>query len=320
MDLNLKYIEVKNVQIYSGREVDFHLSYQNFGQDINQFPVVVVNHSLTGNSNVSGQNGWWKDLIGKNKLIDTDRFAVLAFNIPGNCFGKEKNEFLDDLILGDVAKAFNKAISQLGINRVHSLIGGSVGGGLVWEMGALNPELFQNLIPIAANYKSSDWLLANTYLQSKLLENSSDPIVDARIHAMLTYRNPLSLNKKFQNETDGLSRKVTNWLDFHGDTLKNRFELDAYKTMNKFLSSIDIETYANSNIENLIKKIKSNVYIISINTDLLFTDYELRETYKKLSLIKDNIYYYQIKSNHGHDAFFIEFDQIKNFLKDCYKE
>ena len=94
MDLNLKYIEVKNVQIYSGREVDFHLSYQNFGQDINQFPVVVVNHSLTGNSNVSGQNGWWKDLIGKNKLIDTDRFSVLAFNIPGNCFGKEKNEFL----------------------------------------------------------------------------------------------------------------------------------------------------------------------------------------------------------------------------------
>ena len=320
MDLNLKYIEVKNVQIYSGREVDFHLSYQNFGQDINQFPVVVVNHSLTGNSNVSGQNGWWKDLIGKNKLIDTDRFAVLAFNIPGNCFGKEKNEFLDDLILGDVAKAFNKAICQLGINRVHSLIGGSVGGGLVWEMGALNPELFENLIPIAANYKSSDWLLANTYLQSKLLENSSDPIVDARIHAMLTYRNPLSLNKKFQNETDGFSRKVTNWLDFHGDTLKNRFELDAYKTMNKFLSSIDIETYANSNIENLIKKIKSNVYIISINTDLLFTDYELRETYKKLSLIKDNIYYFQIKSNHGHDAFFIEFDQIKNFLKDCYKE
>ena len=114
MDLNLKYIEVKNVQIYSGREVDFHLSYQNFGQDINQFPVVVVNHSLTGNSNVSGQNGWWKDLIGKNKLIDTDRFAVLAFNIPGNCFGKEKNEFLDDLILGDVAKAFNKAYISIG--------------------------------------------------------------------------------------------------------------------------------------------------------------------------------------------------------------
>ena len=76
MDLNLKYIEVKNVQIYSGREVDFHLSYQNFGQDINQFPVVVVNHSLTGNSNVSGQNGWWKDLIGKNKLIDTDRLQM----------------------------------------------------------------------------------------------------------------------------------------------------------------------------------------------------------------------------------------------------
>jgi len=316
--VNLKYIDVKDVQIFSGRKVDFHLSYQNFGQDFNHFPVVVVNHSLTGNSNVSGKNGWWKDLIGKNKLIDTDRFAVLAFNIPGNCFGKEKNEFLDDLILGDIAKAFNKAIAQLGINKVHSLIGGSVGGGLVWEMGVLNPNLFENLIPIAADYKSSNWLLANTYLQSKLLKNSSDPIVDARIHAMLTYRNPLSLNKRFHNETDGHSRKVTSWLDYHGDTLKNRFELEAYKTMNKFLSSIDVETYSNSKIESLIKKIKSNIYIISIDTDLLFTDYELRETYKKLSLIKDNIYYYQIKSNHGHDAFFIEYDQIENYLKEYF--
>ena len=219
------------------------------------------------------------------------------------------------MVLGDVAKAFNKAIYELGISRVHSLIGGSVGGGLVWEMGALNPELFENLIPVAADYKSSDWLLANTYLQSKLLENSSDPIVDARIHAMLTYRNPISLNKRFQNQTEGKSKKVTNWLDFHGKSLKQRFELEAYKTMNKFLSSIDIETYSSRKIEDLIREIKANIHIISIDTDLLFTDRELNETYKKLNLIKDNVYYYKIRSDHGHDAFFIEYSQIQDFLK-----
>ena len=78
---------------------------------------------------------------------------------------------------------------------------------------------------------------------------------------MLTYRNPISLNKRFKNQYDGFSRKVTNWLDFHGETLKNRFNLDAYKTMNRFLSSIDIETYSNSSIDKLIKKVNSNIYI-----------------------------------------------------------
>ena len=316
---NLSYINVRDVEIYSGRKVDFQLSYQNFGKDFKSFPVIVINHSLTGNSNVSGNEGWWKDLVGDDKLIDTKKFAVISFNIPGNCFGEEINDFVDELILGDVAKVFNKAISELGISKVHSLIGGSVGGGLVWEMGMLDPELFENLIPIASDYKSSDWLIANTHLQSKLLENSSDPLFDARLHAMLTYRNPISFNKRFHNQYDGKVRKVVNWLDYHGDTLKNRFQLKAYKTMNKFLSSIDVEAYSNLNIEELLKKVKSNIYIISIDTDLLFTDNEQREIYKKISLIKQNIYYFQIKSDHGHDAFFIEYDQISDFLKDCFK-
>ena len=186
-------------------------------------------------------------------------------------------------------------------------------------MGILNPDLFDNLIPIASDYKSSDWLIANTHLQSKLLENSSDPIFDARIHAMLTYRNPISLNKRFLNQHDGNGRKVKSWLDYHGHNLKNRFQLKAYKVMNKFLSSIDVESYSNSSFDELMKKVKSNVYIISIDSDLLFTDYEQREIYKKISLVKKNVYYFQIRSDHGHDAFFIEYDQISSFLKRCFK-
>ena len=57
-----------------------------------------------------------------------------------------------------------------------------------------------------------------------------------------------------KNQYDGKVRKVKNWLDFHGETLKNRFNLDAYKTMNRFLSSIDVESYSNSSIDKLIKK------------------------------------------------------------------
>ena len=56
-------------------------------------------------------------MVGKGKLIDTNKFSVLSFNIPGNCFGNEKNDFVDELVLGDVAKAFNQAILKLGINN-----------------------------------------------------------------------------------------------------------------------------------------------------------------------------------------------------------
>ena len=74
MESNLSYIDVRDVKICSGRNVDFQLSYQNIGRDFNDSPVVVINHSLTGNSNVSGKDGWWKDLVGKGKLIDSSKF------------------------------------------------------------------------------------------------------------------------------------------------------------------------------------------------------------------------------------------------------
>ena len=61
-----------------------NLSYQTFGKPLGTAPVVLVNHALTGNSNVAGKDGWWKALIGKNKVIDTNVYTVLAFNIPGN--------------------------------------------------------------------------------------------------------------------------------------------------------------------------------------------------------------------------------------------
>ena len=93
MEHNLSYINVRDVEIFSGRKVDFQLSYQTFGKNYNSYPVVVINHSLTGNSNVTGKDGWWNNLVGDNKLIDTKKYAVLSFNIPGNCFGNELNDY-----------------------------------------------------------------------------------------------------------------------------------------------------------------------------------------------------------------------------------
>ena len=63
---------------------EIKLSYQLFGLPLGEAPIVLVNHALTGNSHVAGEDGWWKDLIGHDKVIDTKIYTVLAFNIPGN--------------------------------------------------------------------------------------------------------------------------------------------------------------------------------------------------------------------------------------------
>ena len=82
----LQYIQIPDYKIKSGKTVNITLSYQLFGEALHTAPIVLVNHALTGNSNVCGKDGWWQDLIGENKCIDTNYYTVLAFNIPGNGF------------------------------------------------------------------------------------------------------------------------------------------------------------------------------------------------------------------------------------------
>ena len=113
-------------------------------------------------------------------------------------------------------------------------------GGIAWEMAALYPNLTDNLIPVAADWKASDWIIANTFLQKRLLENSSEPLRDARIHAMLTYRTPASFSERF-GRTINKEKKLFNvesWLVHHGYKLEDRFLLQAYKAMNHLLATL----------------------------------------------------------------------------------
>lgn len=113
------------------------LYYQHFGQSLNKAPVVLINHSLTGDSNVAGQKGWWKELVGPKKIIDTNRYAVLAFNIPGNGVKGQTLSNANDFHTGDIALFFLKGLELLGISRLYALVGGSIGGGIAWEMASI---------------------------------------------------------------------------------------------------------------------------------------------------------------------------------------
>lgn len=296
-----------------------NLSFQVFGLELHTAPIVLVNHALTGNSQVVGENGWWNDLIGEHKTIDTTKYTILAFNVPGNGFDGFIIENYSDFNTRDIARIFIEGIRFLEIKKLYAIIGGSVGGGIAWEMVALEPKITQHLIPIATDWKSTDWLIANCFLQEQILKNSSKPIEDARIHAMLCYRTPESFTAKFQRTTNEELAvfNVESWLLHHGEKLQKRFQISSYKMMNQLLKTIDITRNSDS-FEEITSKIEADIHIIGINSDLFFTANENKVTYKELKKYKNKVSYQEIVSIHGHDAFLIEYKQLHNLLQDIF--
>ena len=316
MEEELKHILLENFETVSGSKIKkIQISYQVFGKELGSAPVILVNHALTGNSLVSGINGWWSEIIGLEKPIDTSKYSVLCFNIPGNGFNENNFDFNLDLNLGDIALLFVKAIDQLKLAKLHAIIGGSIGGCLTWEMIALKNDLASIIIPVAADWKATDWLIANTFLQDRILKNSRDPVIDARIHAMTFYRSPKSLNTRF-TRTKNLDKNMYNvesWLIHHGEKLRQRFSLKSYLFMNKLLSSTDITRDGESFI-NKISKIKSSIHLISVDSDIFFLPNEDHETYLLAKKNNLDITNHIIKYIHGHDAFLIETKQISDIF------
>lgn len=316
LENKIQHIQIQNFITESGKLYPIiNLSYQVFGPQLNTAPIVLVNHALTGNSQVIGEQGWWNDLIGERKTIDTLKYTVLAFNVPGNGYDGFSIENYQDFNARDIAQLFNQGIATLKIYQLFAIIGGSVGGGIAWEMAALEPKITQHLIPIATDWKSTDWLIANCFLQEQILANSSKPIEDARIHAMLCYRTPASFSAKFQRTPNEELQvyNVESWLAHHGNKLQKRFQLSAYKMMNQLLKTIDI-TRGRDSFAAVASKIEANIHIIGIDSDLFFTANENRATYEELKKYKENVSYQEIVSIHGHDAFLIEYQQLHNLL------
>lgn len=309
MKTELKYINFP-YQTDSQKEYLISLSYQLFGKDLFSAPIILVNHALTGNSNVSGEKGWWKQLIGEDQVIDTNKYTVLCFNISGNGYDDFFVDDYADFTPSDIANIFLKGLEILNIKNVYAIIGGSLGGGIGWEMLAKNPDLAELFIPIACDSKTHDWLHAQCLVQKFLLNGNDEPLQKARIHAMLCYRTPQSLNDRFQNKFNQEKQKLESedWLVYHGNSLNDRFSLKSYQLMNHLLMNI------NANDKDL-SKIKARMHMISVDTDLFFPASEIRMCFEKLRKEKEDVFYHEIKSIHGHDAFLMEYQQLNYIIK-----
>ena len=319
----LHYDLLDFVTSYGVRIPSLRVTYQLFGKPLGTAPVVVVNHAFTGNSQVAGENGWWAEAIGAAKVINTDTYTVVAFNIPGNGFLAREEDMITNYqhwAAVDVARLFNIALREhLGLSSVFALVGCSLGGGIAWEMATLAPDYFQQLVIVAADWKATDWIIGNCLLQEQILKNSTHPLHDARLHAMLCYRTPQSLKMKFERTTHLPTQlyNVESWLLHHGEKLNKRFSLSAYKLMNQLVKTIDISKDRGSFAE-AVAPITAHITIVSTDSDLYFVPQENRDTVAELREMGKPVDYYEIHSIHGHDAFLIEHKQLEQFLKKIF--
>lgn len=308
---------------FGGREYkQLPTSYEIIGKVLHTAPIVLVNHALTGNSDVaSTKKGWWKGIIGDGKLIDTHRYTVFSFNIIGNGYDGNLFDNYKDFTAKDIARIFYLVLKELKIDKVYAIIGGSLGGGIAWEMASLYPDFSKYLIPIASDLKSSDWVIGHNSIQESILLNSKKPLQDARKMAMLFYRTPASFAKKFGRTRTGDSEmfNVESWLNYHGNKLESRFELKAYLMMNHLLTTIDISNETKS-IEEILVSIKSIVIQIAVDSDLFFVRDEIIKTKILLDTLNVPNEYHEIKSEDGHDAFLIEYEQTNNFLNTVFNQ
>ena len=110
----LNEIKIIDFITESGETIpSINLTYQLFGKQLGDAPVILINHALTGNSNLTGKNGWWKEVVGEDRAINTKKFSIISFNIPGNGFCSNDFYHPDKFHLGDIANLFILALEHL---------------------------------------------------------------------------------------------------------------------------------------------------------------------------------------------------------------
>ncbi|MGG5576410.1 alpha/beta fold hydrolase [Myroides sp. C15-4] len=317
---DLNYLFLLDYKLPDQTQQTLRLSYEVFGQPLHQAPIVLVNHALTGNSTVAGDRGWWKPLIGSGQVIDLNRYTVIAFNIPGNGYEGSTAHLLSNyrvFTTAVIADLFWKGLDALQIKQLYAVIGGSLGGSIAWDMAIQRPKAITHLIPIATNIQASDWLIGQVHVQETILAHSSHPLEDARKHAMLLYRTPASMVQKFNRQREQEKYAVECWLNYHGESLKNRFHLQAYQLMTHLLKTIGQER-TEKQLQTFAGQTSIQITVIAIDSDYMFTQQEQVRTVEKLAQYGATITYKEIQSIHGHDAFLLEYEQLNDRIQTLF--
>lgn len=310
----------------------YHLAYTTYGKlNEQRNNVVWVFHALTANSDPAE---WWPGLVGNGKLFDPSRYFIICVNMPGSCYGSTGpldinpasgspyyHEF-PFFTPRDMIHAYIPLRKQLGIEKIHVGIGGSMGGQQLLEWAVAEPGLFRHIFPIATNAQHSQWGIAFNASQRLCIEADHtwkekheraglEGMKTARALALLSYRS-YDTYRTGQAETDNEKLDGFNsesYQRYQGEKLAARFNAFSYFALSKSMDSHNLGR-GRSGISNALGTIAARTLAIGIQSDILFPAHEQQ----LLAELVPGGTFRMIDSHYGHDGFLLEYDQIHTHI------
>lgn len=331
------------------------LAYESWGRlDEDRGNAVLVLHALTGDSHVRGpagrahpSAGWWEEMVGPGRPIDTDRFHVIAPNVLGGCQGstgpsstapdgRAYGSRFPVLTTRDQVAAERRLREQLGIERWALVIGGSMGGMRALEWGVSHPDEVERLAVIASSARATADQIAwnNAQIASIRLDpefrggdyydagagaGPRTGLGIARRIAHTTYRTAEELEERFGNRPqeredpfDGRGRhQVTSYLDHHAGKLARRFDANSYVTLAETMSTHDVGR-DRGGVAAALQRVTARALVVAIDSDRLFPPALVQEA----ALHIPRADWHVASSPVGHDAFLLTHPGLEKWITD----
>lgn len=315
-----------------GLEIAYH-TYGKFDPDKNN--VIWVCHAFTANSDVFD---WWRGLFGENCLYNPHDYFIVCANKTGSCYGSTGPLSINPLTgepwyhtfpeisIRDMVNAHEALRKHLGIEKIHTVIGGSTGAHQALEWVIMNPGLHTHLVCIANHAKASPWSIAFSQSQRLAIEadqswQESRPdaglkgLKAARSIALLSYRNYQTYLKTQSDDSNEKTSgfRAMSYQNYQGEKLVKRFNAYSYMRLLNALDSHNIGRKRES-IEEVLGSIQSKTLVIGISSDYLFP---VQEQLYLTDQIPGSTFT-GIESLYGHDGFLIEKEKVASAIIKFY--
>jgi len=351
------------IKLSCGMTLDnYELIYETYGKlNKNKDNAVLVCHALSGNQHVAGRHkktdkhpGWWDSLVGPGKPLNTNKFFVIGVNNLGGNEGSTGPKSINPktkkvwgssfpiITVEDWVKTQKTLINYLGIQRLSSVIGGSLGGMQALEWNLQFPNEVKNTIIIAAapNLTAQNIAFNEVARQSIITDpdfqkgnfytKKNKPKRGLRVARMLGHITYLSndamkskfgrkkKNKDFQYNFN-TEFEIESYLNYQGDKFAKEFDANTYIRMTKALDYYDPTKQNKKRLSEVFKKIKSKFLVISFTSDWRFSPSRSKEIVKSLLDNNINVSYAEISAESGHDAFLMSDDHYHEILNSFFK-
>ncbi len=330
----------KRFQLENGESLpQVEIAYHTFGTlNAKKSNVIWVVHALTANSNVFD---WWKGLFGETDLFNPEEHFIICANNLASCYGTtgplsingdSKAQWFDyfpQITIKDIVQSFELLRVHIGIEKIHTLIGGSQGGQIALEWSLLNTSLADNLILVATNARHSPWGIAfnesqrlaikadRTYY-SNSAEGGKKGLAAARSVALLSYRSYETYKETQQDVSIEKTKNfnAASYQRYQGEKLINRFNAYSYVRLLDAMDSHNIVRGRSGSYEDILRSITTKTLVISISSDILFPASEQ----KFLASYIPKAEYASIDSAFGHDGFLIETEKLTTVIRKFYRK